>query len=171
MTSSLIAVLIGAVALFVVARDFRRVDLPFTVASRIARAAPFAAFAALSLFVAPRASRGRHPFQFDLGLSATDIARSAMKLPHLRGYAVLFLLAVVALGVNRLVSALLACTTLGIACELAQATVVGHNARLADLAPNLVGCLVALLLVVAVRALVSTQRRPRVAAGSSGHGP
>jgi VanZ family protein len=73
--------------------------------------------------------------------------------------------------VNRLVSALLACTILGIACELAQATVVGHHARLADLAPNFVGCLVALLLVVAVRAHASTQRRPRGTAGSSGHGP
>jgi VanZ family protein len=58
-----------------------------------------------------------------------------------------------------------------IASELAQATVVGHHARLADLAPNFVGCLAALLLVVATRALASTRRKPRVAAGSSGHDP
>lgn len=167
MASSLIALLIGAITLWLIARDLRRPRRKVTVASRIVRATPFMAFATLSLFVAARAPHGRHPFQLDLGLSASDIARSLSKLPHLRGYAVLLLLAVLAFGAHRLLLALLACTTLGIACELAQGTVVGHYARLADLAPNLLGCLASLLLVVSVRAVLSTQHQPPAAPGHS----
>ena len=160
MATSLIALLFGAIALLLIARDLRWPRGHVSVASRIVRATPFVVFAGLSLIVAARAPHGRHAFQFDLSLSASDISRSLTKVPHLRGYAVLLLLAVLALGVHRLLLALLTCSALGIACELAQATVVGHHARLADLAPNFLGCLASLLLIVGVRAFLSSQRQP-----------
>jgi hypothetical protein len=42
----------------------------------------------------------------------------------------------------------------GVGWELAETTVVGHNARLIDLAPDLIGTLAALVFVVLARSVV-----------------
>lgn len=53
---------------------------------------------------------------------------------------------------------------LGLTWELAQTTVVGHNARLADLAPNLTSGLVCLAAVAALRQILE-KRKQRFADG------
>ncbi len=82
------------------------------------------------------------------------------KVPHLRGFAVLVLLAVVAFGTQRLLEAFVATMALAISCELAQATVVGHHARLADLAPNLLGGAIPLVVVAGLRRVCSSGDNP-----------
>lgn len=137
-------------------------ERPATTAwSRIARIAPFAVVGSLSLIAAARAPQGRKPFQMDLTISIDDLARSMTKVPHLRSIAVLFLLAVVAFGAHRLARAFWSTTLLGIGWELAQTTVVGHNARLADLAPNLTAALLCLALIAGIRWLRLRQPRTR----------
>lgn len=81
--------------------------------------------------------------------------RSATKVPHLVGVAVLVLLAIVAFGTRRLRWAFLATMLVGAGWELCQTTVVGHHARIADLGPNLVGALTAIGIVAAVRSYIS----------------
>ncbi len=93
---------------------------------RWARAAPFAIVAALSLWIAVRAPRGRKPFSADFSLAPEDLLRSMTKVPHLVGVAVLFLLAVLAFGTRRLSWAFLAIMLLGVGWEMCEATVVGH---------------------------------------------
>jgi VanZ family protein len=145
-------ILIAAVGLFVIVRLLRSKESqrPRTWL-RWVRAAPFAICATLSLWIAIRAPKGRKPFTADLSLAREDLARSMTKVPHLAGTAVLFLLAVIAFGPRRLASAFVAMMLLGIGWELGESTVIGHYARLADLAPDLTGALFALALVATIR--------------------
>ncbi|HXU30679.1 MAG TPA: hypothetical protein VN851_08900 [Thermoanaerobaculia bacterium] len=80
------------------------------------------------------------------------------KVPHLRSIAILFLLAVVAFGIRRLLVAFAVTMALGITWELAEATVVGHYARLADLAPNLVSGILVLGFVAGLRWVLMRRR-------------
>lgn len=110
---------------------------------------PFAVFAALTLWVAAGLPHGRKPFAVDLSLSASTLAESLSKVPHYRTTAVLFLCAAIAVGWRRPLAALLLTMLVGAGWELAESTAIGHTARLADLAPDLLaalGCLAVLLL-------------------------
>ena len=118
---------------------------------RIARIVPFGLVAGLSLYGAGRAPNGRKPFQLDLSLSGHDLLRSMSKVPHLRSIAVILLLAALAFGTNHLFRAFVATTLIGVSWELLQTTVVGHHARLADLAPNLVSASATVLALFALR--------------------
>jgi VanZ family protein len=131
---------------------------------RVLRFVPFVVVSVLSLYAAARAPRGRKPFQVDFSLSLDDVSRSMTKVPHLRSVAVILLLAVVGFGVYRLLAAFVATVLVSIAWEIAQTTVVGHNARLADMAPNLVAATVTVLVLLAVRT-VCERRRPAVGEG------
>jgi VanZ family protein len=124
------------------------------LAVRILRIVPFACLAVLSLWVAGRSPQGRKPFQFDWTISASEVARVVTKVPHLRATAVLFLLATLAVGSNRLPLAFGLTMLVGVGWELAETTVVGHHARLIDLAPDLIGTLTALVFVVFARWVV-----------------
>ena len=155
MASSILAVLIATGAMLVITRDLSRLSGLPSFKRQLLRAIPFVLFAALSLFTAVRAPLGRHRFRVDLSLSWDDLARSITKVQHLRGFAVLLLLAVIAFGTQRLLVAFLATMALGIATELAQATVVGHNARLADLAPDSLGCIISIVVVAGLRRALS----------------
>lgn len=118
---------------------------------RILRSAPFVIVAALSIFVAAQAPYGRKPFKIDLSISPDDLAWSMTKVAHLRSIAIIFLLAVVAVGTQRLVLAFALTMLVGVGWELAETTVVRHHARLADLAPNLVSGLVSLAVIAGIR--------------------
>lgn len=115
----------------------------------------------VSLWAAGKAPGGRHPFQIDFSLSADDLAVSMTKLPHWRSIAVLFLLAVIAIGVRRLPWAFVVTMLVGVGWEIAEATVVGHHARLADLAPNLASGVACLVLIAGIRWLLRGQATGR----------
>lgn len=121
---------------------------------RILRVVPFASLAVLSLWVAGTGPRGRKSFQFDWTISGSELVRAVTKVPHLRATAVLFLLATLAVGSNRLLLAFGLTMLVGVGWELAEATVVGHNALLIDLAPDLIGTLTAVVFVVLARWVV-----------------
>ena len=121
---------------------------------KILRIVPFASLAGLSLWVAGTGGRGRKAFQVDWTISGSELARAVTKVPHLRATAVLFLLATLTVGSNRLLVAFGLTMLVGIGWELAEATVVGHNARLIDLAPDLIGTLTALVFVALARWIV-----------------
>jgi hypothetical protein len=144
---SLVVAVIAAGALFAIVRMLNGGAQP----SRWLRIAPFAICAALSLWIAHRAPRGRRPFSVDFSLAPEDLLRSMSKVPHLVGVAVLVLLAVVAFGERHLFRAFITTMLLSVVWEIEEATVVGHYGRLADLAPNLTGALVAIALVAAIR--------------------
>lgn len=119
--------------------------------ARIARALPLVVASALSLWVIGQAPNGRKPFQVDLSLSVEDLARSMTKVAHFRSIAILFLMAVLAAGSRRLLLALALTMAVGLGWEAAETTVIGRNARLADLAPNLAAGVAALVTVLLIR--------------------
>lgn len=138
--------------------------------ARVLRALPFAFASALSLLLVGQAPDGRRPFQMDLSLSAEDLARSMTKVAHFESIAILFLMAVLAVGSRRLLTALVLTMLVGLGWELAETTVIGRNARLADLAPNLVAgaaSLVTLLIIRwAVVSLLAWRKRASTGAGA-----
>jgi len=146
-----ILVTIGALSVLTwdMTRPLPRPVRPFWL--HVIRALPFAISAALSVVVAGRAPQGRHSFDVDFSLAVEDVARSMTKVAHWRSIAILFLLAVVAFGVRRLWVAFAVTMAVGVAWEFAEATVVSHYARLADLVPNLVSGLLSLGLVAGLR--------------------
>ena len=130
------------------------------------RVAPFVVCAALSLWVAGSAPQGRKPFAVDFSLVPEDLARSITKVPHLGGVAALVLLAVLAFGMRRLLWAFLAVMLLGIGWEIGEATAVGHYARLADLAPNLVSGLTTIAIVATIRSFLERRGQSPLVDGS-----
>ena len=162
------AIIAFAAALFLVVEMCRPpVREPASALWRTLRAVPFVAASALSLWVAGQAPRGRRPFEIDLSLSSADLALSMTKVPHLKNMAILFLLAAVALGTRRLLLALGLTMLVGVGWELAEATVIGHHGRLADLAPDLTGASSMLIVTAGVRWMASSWRK-RSAVGRRG---
>lgn len=144
-------VVVGILGLLVteMSRSGRGRDISAT--ARVLRALPFAVASALSFWVVGQAPDGRKPFQVDLSLSAEDLARSMTKVAHFRSVAILFLMAVLAVGSRRLLLALALTMLVGLGWEAAETTVIGRNARLADLAPNLAAGVAALVTVLVIR--------------------
>jgi hypothetical protein len=162
---SMAAIVIGvaAVLLLIVEMSQPPARGPIPTPQRIIHSIPFVAVSALSLWVAGRAPQGRKPFQVDLSLSADDLALSMTKVPHLRSMAIIFLLAALAVGSRRLASAFALTMLVGLGWELAEATVVGHHARLADLAPDLVAAVSALAMILGLRWVVTSRVKRRSA--------
>lgn len=110
---------------------------------------PFLTVSIASLWAAGHAPAGRRAPQFDWSFDPDALLLALTKVKHIGAMALIFVLAVLALGPKR--SALAAAVTfvVGALWEVLQTTVVGHNARLADLVPNAAGILLAWALVVA----------------------
>jgi VanZ family protein len=83
-------------------------------------------------------------------------------VPHFKYISILFLLAVVATGTKRLSLALALTMLVGVAWELAQTTVIGHNARVADLAPNVVAGVGCFIVVWFLRFVMLSPKRRRI---------
>jgi len=111
---------------------------------------PFSAAALFSLLMSARAPLGRHPFFIEWSLSLDELEFSIVKLPHLGSCALLAILGTFAAGADRWPLALRLTVLVGAGWELCQTTVIGHYARLADLAPDTVGALVGCAIGVAV---------------------
>jgi VanZ family protein len=167
MAANILAILIAAGALVVIFRDLARLPQTPEQRYRLLRSLPFLFFTALSLFAAIRAPRGRHPFQIDLRFSLDALEASVTKVAHLRGFAVLVLLAILAFGTQRLLVAFLTTMLLGAFVELAQTTVIGHHGRLAELLPDFLGAFFAVLVVAGLRAVLSSRRPPERSPGAA----
>jgi hypothetical protein len=126
---------------------------------RILRLIPFVAGTALSLYVAARSAQGRKPFFLDLDVSAASLHASLGKTPHYASVAGIFVLAIVATGMERPGLAFCLTMLVGTAWELAEASAVGHTGRLADLVPDLISAVACLVLVSLVRVAMSRHRR------------
>ena len=123
---------------------------------------PFLVLAALSIRAAAYAPQGRGHFAINMSITANGLAEAVAKIPHIRTCAVLFLLATIAVGSRRLSLAFALTMLVGASWEVAEATGIGRNSRLVDLAPDLIGTFLSLTLVFLVRSLVnrfSTWRR------------
>jgi hypothetical protein len=122
--------------------------------SRIAQSlrwVPFVAGTGTSLWVAAGLPHGRKPFEVDLTLSRESLAMSMGKVPHYLSIALLFGLACVAMGLRRPALAFGLTMLVGLGWELAESTAIGHTARVADLAPDLVAALACLFVLLVVR--------------------
>jgi hypothetical protein len=155
--------LIGAATLTLLLFEMSRTSAPPRRPPwlRVVLGAPFFIVAALSIFVAAQAPRGRKPFSVDFSVARADLARSMTKVAHLRSIAVIFLLAVLAFGTRRLILAFAMTMLVGVGWELAEATVVRHYARLADLAPNLVSGVLSLAAIAGIRWIFEQRQRRR----------
>ncbi len=118
---------------------------------------PFSVLSFVSLCVAAGVSRGRKPFEFELTLSVHTLADAITKVLHWEATALVFGLACLAVGSRRMFLAFALTMAVCLAWELAEATAVGHTARLADLAPDLLAAFASLLVLSVARSLV---RRP-----------
>jgi hypothetical protein len=105
---------------------------------RALRAVPFLAFAGASLWWAARAPQGRKPFTMAFDISLDALLLALTKWPHMASVAFLYGLALIATGLQRSAVAAALVFGVGVGWELAQSTVIGHNARIADLLPNAV---------------------------------
>jgi VanZ family protein len=107
---------------------------------------PFVATALFSLVMSAVAPDGRRPFDFDWSLSAAALEFSIVKLPHIGATAILACLGVLATGRQRWPLALALTVLTGAGWELCQTTVIGHYARLSDLAPDTLGAFIGSIL-------------------------
>jgi hypothetical protein len=113
---------------------------------------PFLALSLFSLWFAYQAP-GRKPFGLDLDLSPVALSAAMTKVSHLCASALVFSLAVLAVGRQRLGAALGLTLLMGLGWELMEGTGRGRHACLADLAPDLASALVCLMVTaVAFRA-------------------
>ena len=127
--------------------------------TRVVRWLPFLGLAMFSLWFAAQAPDGRKPFSLSLDVTLTSLAHVAVKPIHFRATAVLFLLGIVAVGARRLPWALGLTLLVSFGWEVAQATVLGHNARLADMLPNIIAAVTTAGLFLGCRPLLSSVRR------------
>lgn len=109
----------------------------------VLRMLPFTALALASIWAANRAPDGRRPPQMDFTVTLEAIANALTKVPHIASMAMLFVLAVLATGYSRAWLAAVLTFLVGVGWELVQTTVVGHNPRVVDIFPNLVGIAIA----------------------------
>jgi hypothetical protein len=121
---------------------------------RRARWLPFLLLAAIALVYAYYPQLPRKPFSMSWDLSPSTIAFVAYKPVHYRAAAVLFLLAALAVGYRQVVLAIGLTLLVCFGIELAEATVEGHNARLADMVSYLIGTGIGLLTLTAAFAVV-----------------
>lgn len=113
------------------------------------RVLPFTALALASIWVTNRAPDGRRPPQMDFTVTPEAIANALTKMPHIASMAMLFVLAVLATGYSRIWLAAVLTFLVGVSWELVQTTVIGHNPRVVDLFPNVVGIAIAWIIVSA----------------------
>ncbi|WP_123195417.1 VanZ family protein [Pannonibacter phragmitetus] len=113
----------------------------------VLRVLPFTALALASIWAANRAPDGRRSPQMDFTVTLEAIANALTKVPHIASMAMLFVLAVLATGYSRVWLAAVLTFLVGVSWELVQTTVVGHNPRIVDIFPNLVGIAVAWIIV------------------------
>ena len=120
---------------------------------------PWASAALLSIAVAFLAPEGRKPFDIDWSLTRAAWEFSIVKGPHIGVSAVLALLAVIGTGRHRLGLAFAITVLVGAGWELGQTTVIGHQARLTDLAPDAIGAFFGCLWGACILWLVEAERR------------
>jgi len=132
---------------------------------RLLRVLPFICVTLLSLGVAAGIGRERKPFTFNFSLATNDILKSLTKIAHFESTALILVLAILAVGLRRLRIAFVLTMLVCLGWELAEATAVGHTARLADLAPDLVAAVVGVMIFVLARYLGNQFTRLRVLAG------
>ena len=113
----------------------------------VLRILPFTTLALASIWAANRAPDGRRPPQMDFTVTPEAIANALTKVPHIASMAMLFVLAVLATGYSRIWLAVVLTFLVGVSWELVQTTVIGHNPRVVDIFPNLVGIAVAWIIV------------------------
>ena len=109
------------------------------------RWAPFLLGALISIGLSFEAPLGRKPFRIDWDVSWASLEFSLFKEPHIGASALIGMLAVVAVRRSRWWLALLLAVAVGWGWEMAQTTVIGHSARLADLLPDAIGAAVGVL--------------------------
>lgn len=114
---------------------------------RVLRTLSFTALALASIWAANRAPDGRRPPQMDFTVTPEAIANALTKMPHIASMAMLFVLAVLATGYSRIRLAAVLTFLVGVSWELVQTTVIGHNPRVVDIFPNLVGIALAWIVV------------------------
>lgn len=96
----------------------------------------------------------------DFTVTPEAIANALTKVPHIASMAMLFVLAVLATGYSRIWLAAVLTFLVGVSWELVQTTVIGHNPRVVDIFPNLIGIAVAwIILSVSVFLWRSTRSR------------
>jgi hypothetical protein len=117
----------------------------------VMRKLPFWMLALASILIAYHAPYGRKPYDFDWNYSWAAIEWSLYKPLHIAGCAALMVLGVLAYKWKRWWLAALLTMLVGLAWEFAQTTVAGHYARIADLAPDLVGVALGWLIVEGIR--------------------
>lgn len=115
--------------------------------STVLRVLPFTALSLASIWAAGRAPDGRRPPQMDFIVTPEAIANALTKMPHIASMAMLFVLAVLATGYSRIRLAAVLTFLVGVSWELVQTTVIGHNPRVVDIIPNLVGIALAWIIV------------------------
>lgn len=115
------------------------------------RKLPFWMLAFASVLIAYHAPYGRKPYEFNTDLSFEMIEFSIYKPLHIVGCALLMVLGVLAYKWKRWWLAALLTMLVGLSWELAQTTVAGHNARLADLIPDFLGVVLGWLIVEGIR--------------------
>ncbi len=117
----------------------------------VMRQLPFWMLAAASILIAHHAPYGRKAYDFNWDMSWAAIEWSLYKPLHIAGCALLMVLGVIAYQWKRWWLAALLTMLVGLSWEFAQATVAGHYARIADLAPDFLGVVLGWLIVEGIR--------------------
>lgn len=116
---------------------------------RTLRWLPFVATALFSLVMSALAPDGRRAFEIDWSLTVEALEFSIVKAPHIGACAILAFLAVLGSGRQRWTLGLMLTVSVGAGWELCQTTVIGHHARLSDLAPDTLGAIIGCMFAAA----------------------
>lgn len=117
----------------------------------VMRKLPFWMLAFASIMIAFHAPYGRKPYEFNWDFSWEAIEWSLYKPLHIAGCTLLMVLGVLAFKWKHWWVAALLTMLVAFGWEVAQTTVAGHYARIADLAPDFLGVVLGWLIVEGIR--------------------
>lgn len=117
----------------------------------VMRRLPFWMLAFATILIANHAPYGRKSYDFNWDLSWETIEFSIWKPLHIVACALLMVLGVLAYKWKHWPVAAVLTMAVGFSWEIAQTTVAGHNARIADLIPDLMGVVLGWLIVEGIR--------------------
>jgi len=121
---------------------------------KVLRLLPFLILTVISLCVAAGWAPPNKPFSIDTSMSWQSVGTSMQKTEHFKATTLVFILAWLAMGRQRLFISCALTMLICFAWECVEAMAIGHTGRLSDLAPDLTAALLSLLFCLLLRSLI-----------------
>lgn len=95
-------------------------------------------------------SRFKQTYEFGTDISAKAIINSATKLDHIAAFTVIFILAALVFGVDKLCITFVSSFAFGVFIEVVQGSIYGRSGQVTDLIPDIMGIIIGFVIIVAL---------------------